>query len=163
MPRGSLSFAHADVPPSPDISHPEFCPVDVPPSPDISPPEFCLADVPPSPDISHPEFYPANVPPSPDISHLTPDGRGGRFNFPGQTCPDPLIALTRRVFFRSSGSQQSNASNGARFGVEIRELQPLEADHSKLKAECCTTAKSAFGCENVVLLLRKLHSVAVFS
>ena len=36
-------------------------------------------------DISHP-----------DISQ--PDGRGGRFNFPGQTCPDPLIALTRRVF-----------------------------------------------------------------
>ena len=31
-----------------------------------------------------------------DISH--PDGRGGRFNFPSHTCPDPLIALTRRVF-----------------------------------------------------------------
>ncbi|RVW77410.1 hypothetical protein CK203_048025 [Vitis vinifera] len=38
----------------------------------------------------------ANVSPSPNISH--PDGRGGRFNFPGQTCPDPLIALTWRVF-----------------------------------------------------------------
>ena len=32
----------------------------------------------------------------PDISQ--PDGRGGRFNFSGQTYPDPLIALTRRVF-----------------------------------------------------------------
>ncbi|WJZ81269.1 hypothetical protein VitviT2T_001118 [Vitis vinifera] len=32
------------------------------------------------------------------IRRLTPDGRGGRFNFPDQTCPDPLIALTRRVF-----------------------------------------------------------------
>ena len=31
----------------------------------------------------------------PDISQ--PDGRGGRFNFPGQTYPDPLIALTRRI------------------------------------------------------------------
>nr|CAN69594.1 hypothetical protein VITISV_043243 [Vitis vinifera] len=31
------------------------------------------------------------------IQHLTPDGRAGRFNFPGQTYPDPLIALTRRV------------------------------------------------------------------
>ena len=30
-------------------------------------------------------------------SGLTPDGRGGRFNFPGQTCPDPLIALTWRA------------------------------------------------------------------
>ena len=29
-----------------------------------------------------------------DISHpapLSPDGRGGRFNFPGQTCPDPSV------------------------------------------------------------------------
>ena len=33
---------------------------------------------------------------NPDISH--PDGRGGHFNFSGQTYPDPLIALTRRVF-----------------------------------------------------------------
>ena len=32
------------------------------------------------------------------IRRLTPDGRGGRFNFPGQTCLDPLIAFTRRVF-----------------------------------------------------------------
>ena len=29
------------------------------------------------------------------IRRLTPDGRGGCFNFPGQTCLDPLIALTR--------------------------------------------------------------------
>ena len=29
------------------------------------------------------------------IRCLTPDGRGGCFNFPGQTCLDPLIALTR--------------------------------------------------------------------
>ena len=60
--------------------------------------------------------------------------------------------------FRSSGSQKSNPSNGARFRVEMKELQPFQADHSKLKAECCTTAKSAFGCENVVLLLRKFRS-----
>ena len=37
--------------------------------------------------------------------------------------------------FRSSGSQKSNASNGVQFGVEMKELQPLEADHSKLKAD----------------------------
>ena len=34
--------------------------------------------------------------------------------------------------FQSSGSQESNASNGARFGVETKKLQPLEADHSKV-------------------------------
>ena len=27
--------------------------------------------------------------------HLSPDGRGRRFNFPGQTCPDPSIMLIR--------------------------------------------------------------------
>ena len=71
---GSLYHAHADSPP---------------------------CDVPPTPDISHPEFCPVDVPPSQDISHLDisqPDGRGGYLNFPCQTCPDPLIALTRRVF-----------------------------------------------------------------
>ena len=46
--------------------------------------------------LFHPgeEFYPAEVPPSPDISYpdiSQPDGRGGRFNFPDQTCLDPLI------------------------------------------------------------------------
>ena len=34
--------------------------------------------------------------------------------------------------FQSSGSKESNASNGARFGVETKELQPLQADHSKV-------------------------------
>ena len=34
--------------------------------------------------------------------------------------------------FQSSGSQQSNASNGARFGVETKKLQPLQASHSKV-------------------------------
>ena len=82
------------------IPFPTCCPANITPSPDISHPEFCSANVPPSPDISHPEFcrptfhllrifY---------IRRLTSDGRGGRFNFPNQTCPDPLIALTRRVF-----------------------------------------------------------------
>ena len=47
-------------------------------------------DVPSSPDIPHLEFYPGDMPPSPDV-------KGGRFNFPGQTYPDLLIALTRRV------------------------------------------------------------------
>ena len=36
--------------------------------------------------------------------------------------------------FRCLGSQKSNALNGARFGVEMKELESLEADHTKLKA-----------------------------
>ena len=63
-------------------------------------------------DVSHPEFICAVIPPGCltsgihlrrhsirifCIRHLTPDGRGERFNFPGQTYPDPLIALIQRV------------------------------------------------------------------
>ena len=62
--------------------------------------------------------------------------------------------------FQSSGSQESNASNGAQFGVETKELQPLQADHSKLKEDFCTAAKSAFCCENFTAIL---HSARVFS
>ena len=36
--------------------------------------------------------------------------------------------------FRRLGSQQSNASNGSWIGVEMKKLEPLEVDHSKLKA-----------------------------
>ena len=31
----------ANVPPSPDVSHLEFCSTDIPPSPDVSHPKFC--------------------------------------------------------------------------------------------------------------------------
>ena len=44
--------------------------------------------------------------------------------------------------FQSSGSQESNASNGAQFGVEMKELQPLQADHSKLKEEFCKVMRN---------------------
>nr|CAN62575.1 hypothetical protein VITISV_008481 [Vitis vinifera] len=54
-----------------------------------------------------------------------------------------------------SGSQQSNASNGSQIGVEMKKLEPMEADHSKLKANFAglrnqpLAAKSAFGCEMI--------------
>ena len=60
--------------------------------------------------------------------------------------------------FRSSGSQQSNALNGTQFEVEMKELYPLESNHSKLNAECFTATKWTFGCENVVILLRNFCS-----
>ena len=65
------------------------------------------------PDVSHPEFYcrrhsirmshirnsaAAAIPSGCLTSEiLTPDRRGEYLNFPGQTYPDHLIALTRRV------------------------------------------------------------------
>ena len=35
--------------------------------------------------------------------------------------------------FQILGSQKSNASSGVRFGVEMKKLQPLQVNHSKLK------------------------------
>ena len=57
------------------------------------------------PDVSQPPFYPTDIPPHLDvmirpmfhllrifhIRRLPPDGRGGRFNFPGQTGPNTLV------------------------------------------------------------------------
>ena len=62
--------------------------------------------------------------------------------------------------FQSSGSQESNASNGVRFGVETKELQPLQEDHSKLKEDFCTAAKLVFCCKNFAAIL---YSAQVFS
>ena len=66
----------------PDISHPESCP------PTFYPPWYLTsgilsADI-PSTRISH-------------IRRLSPDGRGGRFNFLGQTCPNLLVTPIRSV------------------------------------------------------------------
>ena len=36
------------------------------------------------------------------------------------------------ISFQISGSQESNASNGAQFGVETKKLQPLQVNHSKV-------------------------------
>ena len=44
--------------------------------------------------------------------------------------------------FRRSGSQQSNASNGAQFGVEMKKLQPLQVNHSKLKEAFCKVLRN---------------------
>ena len=49
---------------------------------------------------------------------------------------------TYYIPFQSSGSQKSNSSNGAQFGVEMKELQPLQADHSKLKEEFCKVLRN---------------------
>ena len=60
------------------------------------------------------------IPPSLDISQ--PDGRGRRFNFPGQTCPDPLIgyftsgyltAKWERRTFQLPRSDMSGSSDSA--------------------------------------------------
>ena len=73
----------ADVPPSPDISHPKFCR-----------PTFHLLRISHIQNSVRSTFHLLRIF---HIRRLKPDGREGRFNFPGQTCPDPLIALTRRA------------------------------------------------------------------
>ena len=53
------------------------------------------------------------------IRHLTSDGRGRRFNFPGQTCPDPLIALTRKA---SAANNSDSLDSLARQIFAIRRI-----------------------------------------
>ena len=78
------------------------------------------------------------------MKHILDDSHVSHF---WSTSWSPIYACY--MSFRSSGSQQSNASNGTQFGVEIKELQPLEANHFKLKEEFCTVAKSPFCCEMI--------------
>nr|CAN80703.1 hypothetical protein VITISV_011630 [Vitis vinifera] len=85
---GSLHLAHADGPLC-DVWHRTF-------HPDVSHPEFCSADILPECLTSGILLRRHSIQIF-RIRRLTSDGRGGRFNFPGQTYPDPLIALTRRV------------------------------------------------------------------
>ena len=79
----------------PDVSHPEFCCVAIPPGCITS--GILLRRH--STRMSHiRNSAAADIPPGCFTSGiLTPDGRGERFNFPGHTYPDPLIALTWRV------------------------------------------------------------------
>ena len=80
-----------------DISHPEFFPVDIPPG--YLPSGILLRRH--STRISHirnsirPTFHLFRIFRS---RRLLPVERGGRFNFPGQTCPDPLVTLTRTAW-----------------------------------------------------------------
>ena len=44
--------------------------------------------------------------------------------------------------FQILGSHQSNASNSAQFGVEMKKLQPLQVNHSKLKEAFCKVLRN---------------------
>ena len=63
------------------------------------------------------------------IRRLTPDGRGGRFNFPGQTCLDLLIALTRRA---SAADNSDSPDSLARQTLAICRIHFYPQSKSKL-------------------------------
>ena len=119
------------ITPSPDISHPEFCPADVPLL-RISHirnsvwPTFHLLRISHIQNSVGPTFHLLRIF---HIWRLTPDGRGERFNFPGQTCPDPLIALTRRA----SAADNSDSPNSlARQTLAICRIHFCPQSKSKL-------------------------------
>ena len=77
------------------------------------------------------------------MKHILDDSRVSHF---WSTFWSPIDACY--IPFQTSGSQKSNASNSAQFGVETKKLQPLQVNHSKLKkAFCKSVAKSPFCCE----------------
>ena len=71
------------------------------------------------------------------MKHILDDSRSSHF---WSTFWSPIDACY--IPFQSSGSQQSNASNGAQFGVETKKLQPLQANHSKLKEAFCKVLRN---------------------
>nr|CAN68647.1 hypothetical protein VITISV_002820 [Vitis vinifera] len=85
---GSLHLAHADGPPC-DARHSSFHP-----GKNYVRPTFHLLRISHIRNFIRLTFHLLWIF---HIRCLTPDGRGGRFNFPGQTCSDPLIELTRRA------------------------------------------------------------------
>ena len=46
--------------------------------------------------------------------------------------------------FQILGSKKSNALNGAQFGAEMKELQPLETEHRKLKVNFAALQNQPF-------------------
>ena len=119
---GSLHLAHADGPPC-DARHSSFHP-----RKNSVRPTFHLLQ------ISHIRNYVrSDMSGSSDrifhIRSLTPDGRGGRFNFPSQTCPDPLIALTRRA---SVADNSDSPDSLARQTLAIRRIHFRPQSKSKL-------------------------------
>ena len=77
------------------------------------------------------------------MKHILDDSSSSHF---WSTFWSPIDACY--ILFQSSGSQESNSSNGAQFGVETKKLQPLQVNHSKLKKSFCkSVAKSLFCCE----------------
>ena len=71
------------------------------------------------------------------MKHILDDSHVSHF---WSTSWSPIYACY--MSFRSLGSQQSNSSNSMQFGVEMKELQPLQSDHSKLKEEFCTALRN---------------------
>ncbi|RVW12896.1 hypothetical protein CK203_106966 [Vitis vinifera] len=63
------------------------------------------------------------------IRCLTSDGRGRHFNFSGQTCPDPLIGLTRRASAVDNSDSQDSL---ARQTLVIRRIHFRPQSKSKL-------------------------------
>ena len=52
------------------------------------------------------------------------------------------VQMMHSIYFQRSGSQQSNASNDAQFGVETKKLQPLQANHFELKEAFCKVLRN---------------------
>ncbi|WJZ89472.1 hypothetical protein VitviT2T_008692 [Vitis vinifera] len=66
------------------------------------------------------------------MKHILDDSRSSHF---WRTFWTPIDAYY--IPFQSSRSQQSNALNSVQFGVETKKLQPVQANHSKLKEAFC--------------------------
>ena len=118
---GSLSLAHANGPPC-DARHSSFHP-----GKNYVQSTFHLLWISHIRNSVRPTFHLLRIF---HIQRLTPDGRGGRFNFPGQTCPDPLIVLTWRA---SAANNSYSPDSLARQTLAIRRIYFRPQSKSKLR------------------------------
>ena len=117
---GSLHLAHADGPPC-DVQHSSFHP-----GKNSVRPTFHLLRISHIRNSIRPTFHLLLIC---HIWRLTPDGRGGRFNCLGQTCPDPLILLTRRAPVADNSDSPNSL---ARQTLTIRRIYFRPQSKSKL-------------------------------
>ena len=106
VPRGSLSLGHADHPlATSDIVHSTRVGILSGRLSTIS--GYLTVVILSGPAFHHLRIY--------HIRRLSPDGRGGRFNFPGQTCPDPneLVVGWERSTIQLPRTDMSGSSGNA--------------------------------------------------
>ncbi|KAL6340523.1 hypothetical protein AAG906_010431 [Vitis piasezkii] len=119
-----------------------------------------------APAVASPEPSPEVAPSAPQATPRTPPCSSGadyRHSNPAHYHPKADSA---------SSGHQSNTSNGAQFEVEMKELESLESNHTKLKANFAgceislwlrnhkrMAAKSAFGCEMVSFRLQNFAAI----
>ena len=87
----------------------------------------------------------------------------GKVPLKGSTPLSPTKVFTEYMSFRSSGSQESNTSNGAQIKAEMKKLWPLEDNRTKLKDNFASCEITNSTCVKVQLVKWTLSTCEIFA